>query len=33
MKVLLTVLAVVVVAAAVIKIAPDVVRYVRISTM
>jgi len=33
MKILLTVLAVVAVAAAVIKIAPDVVRYVRISTM
>jgi hypothetical protein len=33
MKILLTVLAVVAVAAAVVKIAPDVARYVRISTM
>jgi hypothetical protein len=33
MKILLTVLAVVAVTAAVVAIAPDVVRYVRISTM
>jgi len=33
MKILLTVLAVAVVAAAVVAVAPDVARYVRISTM